>query len=114
MMQRGQHLGVAAVGRPDLGFDDDLGVGVDGDMALVAVESTGGGFVAVARLGIHRRDHPVDCGAPSAAKRAVVGLLNVLADDRGQQGGGRVDLIGQGCVPPALSAPPSRLAPGHQ
>ena len=49
--------------------------------------------MAVASLGIHRRDHPVNCGAPGNAERAVVACL---ADDRCRQGGGLVDLIGEG------------------
>ena len=39
----------------------------------------------MAGLGIHRRDHPVGCGAPGDAKGPILGLLDVLTDDGGQQ-----------------------------
>ena len=79
--------GVAAGGRADLGGADDLGVGVDRDMGLVAVKAVGGGLVPVAGLGIHRGDDPVGRGALEDPEAAVAGLLDVLAGDGGQQRG---------------------------
>jgi hypothetical protein len=54
-------------------------------MGLVAVKAVGGGLVPVTGLGIHRRDDPVGGGPLEDSEAAVVGLLDVLAGDGGQQ-----------------------------
>jgi hypothetical protein len=78
--------------RADLGLGDDLAVRVDGHMALVAVKAAGVRLVPVAGLGIDHADHPIR-GHPLGDHKAAVGpLLDVLADDGGQQLGRLGDL----------------------
>jgi hypothetical protein len=74
-------------------------------MRLVAIEAVGGGLVAMAGLGVHGRDDPVGCRALKDAEAAIVGLLDVLAGDGGQQrrglgGSGVQPLVPQGVVGP--------------
>ena len=54
-------------------------------MGLVAVKAVRGGLVPVAGLRIHRRDDPVKGGARKDPEAPVMGLLDVLAGDGGQQ-----------------------------
>ena len=51
--------GVPAVSRRGPGGCDDLRVGVDRDVSLVAVETAGGGLVPMPRLRVDGGDHPV-------------------------------------------------------
>jgi hypothetical protein len=78
---------VAAGGRADLGRADDLGVGGDGHMGLVAVKAVGGALVPMPRLRVDDGDDPVGSGALEDPGAAVRGLLDVLAGDGGQQHG---------------------------
>ena len=59
--------GVPGVTRGDRGGGDDLGVGVDADMPLVAVEAARGGLVPVPGL----RDPRWRSPGPSATRRAI-------------------------------------------
>ena len=61
-------------------------------MALVAIEALGLGLVAVAGLGIDRRDDPVSRHAAHDAKGGALALFDVLADDGGEQSGGLGEL----------------------
>ena len=75
--QCGRDHRVAAGGRADLGGTNDLRVGVDRQVALVAVEAMGGGLVAMTGLGIDSGDDPVGRGALEAPEAPVGGLLDV-------------------------------------
>jgi hypothetical protein len=85
--QTGKHPAVSAVGRPHLSLSDSLGVKVDGDASRVAVEAVRRGRMSVAGLGSTVEITRVGCGAPGDAKGPILGLLDVLADDGGQQKG---------------------------
>jgi hypothetical protein len=50
--QRLRHRRIPGVGRADVGGTDDLAVGVDGHMALVAIKATGVRLVPMAGLGV--------------------------------------------------------------
>jgi Phage integrase family len=91
----GRH-GVAHVARGHRRRGDDLRVGVDGDVALVAVEAAGGRLVAVARFGVDRGDDAVGRHAASDAKDAVVTRLEILAQHGREQCGGGFDSLAQG------------------
>ena len=80
---------VGHVGRGDGHLGDELGVGVDREVGLVAVEAAVPRLVAVAGLGVDGRDDPVLGHAADDAKDPVVALFGVLAGDEGQQLGGR-------------------------
>ena len=67
------------------GVGDDLGVGVHSDVALVAVEASRGALAAVAGVGIDRGYDTVRCDTTRDAHPPVGALLEVLAQDRGQQ-----------------------------
>ena len=85
MYELGGGLGVGGVGGGDRGVGDEFGVGVHRGVALVAVEATCGGFVAVAGVGVHRGDDPVRGDAPRDHEPPVGVLAQVLPADRGQQ-----------------------------
>src|SRR6266700_599937 len=61
--QGGGDLGITGGGRAHRGRHDDLAVGVDGHMRLVAVKAVRGGLVPVAGLGIDGGDDAVRRGA---------------------------------------------------
>jgi hypothetical protein len=103
--QRRRHRRVAGVGRSHLRRRDDLAVGSDGHMALVAIESRRVRLVAVARLRVHHRDHPVGRYPLRDHKPAVGGLLDVLADHRGQQLGRLGELGAQPVVAQGIQGP---------
>jgi hypothetical protein len=79
------HTPVRRVARGDRGGGDDLGIGVDGCVALVAVETPGCGLVTVPGLGIDRRDDPVLGHPPGNAEDSVGTNVEVLADDSGEE-----------------------------
>jgi hypothetical protein len=83
--QRRADRGVGDGRRAHLGGADDLTVGVGRDVRLVAVQAVGGGLVAVACLRVDGGDHPVRRGPVEDPEAPVIGLLDVLAGDRGQQ-----------------------------
>ena len=64
---------------------DDLGIGINRDMALVAIEASGGGLVTMTGIGIDRRDDPVDRDLAGNTERGIATILKVLAQNRGQQ-----------------------------
>ena len=78
---------VRGVGRGDCHLVDELGVGVDRQVGLVAVEATVLGLVTMASLGIHDGDDPVPGHAGDDAEHAVVAFGNVLAGHHRQQVG---------------------------
>src|ERR1019366_5315674 len=81
----GGDAGVPGVAGRDHGGGDDLAVGVDGHMALIAVEPPGRGLMAMAGVGVDDRDHPVLGHFAGDAENAVVTGFDVLADHGGQQ-----------------------------
>jgi hypothetical protein len=79
---------VAKVARGGGGRGNQLAVGVDQGMPLVAVKATGAALVAMAGVGIDHRDHPVGGDLTGDPEAAIVALLQVLADDGAQQPSG--------------------------
>ena len=79
-----RHGAVGGVGRGDHHVVDQLGVGIDRQVGLVAVESAVLGLVPVAGLGIHSGDDPVAGHAPHDAEDPVVAWGHVLARHQGQ------------------------------
>jgi hypothetical protein len=59
---------------------DELRVGVDRDVPLVAVEVPRVGLVSVTRLEIHRGDDAIGSDAARDAKRVVIGLVEESRD----------------------------------
>jgi hypothetical protein len=86
-------LRVRGIGRSEGAGSKDPGLGLDGDMRLVAVAILGAGLVHVASLGVDRRDHPVRCDPLGDPPGAVVGLLDVLARHEGEQAEGGGDVV---------------------
>ena len=70
---------VAGVAGRDDRVRDDLAVGVDGYVTLVAIEATGLGLVPVPGVGIDSRDHSIAGDLAGDAEPAVVTLLEILA-----------------------------------
>jgi len=83
--QRLGHRRIPTIGGADLGGGDDLGVGIGGDVALVAVIAARAGLVAVAGLRVDQRQHPIRGDALGDDEAAVGGLLDILADHGRQQ-----------------------------
>jgi hypothetical protein len=75
--QRGHDCGVAGGRRADLGRADDLAVGIDRDVGLVAVKAMGGGLVPVAGLWVDGGDDSVGRGALKDPEAAVAGFFLV-------------------------------------
>ncbi len=75
------------------GYGDQLAVGIDGDMALVAVKAASRRLMAVARLAVHGRDDAVLGDPARDPEHAVVALVEILADHRRQQRGGLRDRL---------------------
>jgi hypothetical protein len=67
--QRLRHRRIPGVGRADVGGTDDLAVGVDGHMALVAIKATGVRLVPMAGLGVDHADDPSRCHPGAITKR---------------------------------------------
>lgn len=85
--QLGCHLGVADVAGGKLDVGDQPGVGLGGDVRLVAVAGGVGGLVGVARLGIDRGHDAGRGGALGDPPRpGPLTGLHVLAGDERQQG----------------------------
>ena len=86
--------GIAGVAGGDDRVGDDLAVGIDRGVALVAVEAADLGLVAVPGLGIDGGDDPVLGHLAGDAEHAVVAGFEVLADHRRQQldGFGHLDV----------------------
>jgi len=78
--QLGTDAAIRGVARRDHGGRDDLGVRVDGDVALVAVESTCCRLVSVTCLRVHRGDDAVLGHSARDAKDAVVALFQILSE----------------------------------
>ena len=76
------------------GVGDDLGIRINSDMTLVAVEAPGGGLVTVTGLGINGGDHPIRRDFPGDTECGIATILTVLAQDRGQQFPGLADRAG--------------------
>jgi uncharacterized Zn-finger protein len=63
-----------------------LGVGLGGDVGLVAVTLSGAGLAGVPSRGVHGRDHPVCCDSPGDPPRpGPLVWLDVLTGDQRQQ-----------------------------
>jgi hypothetical protein len=77
--------GVAGIARRDGGGGDELGIGIERDVALVPVEGSGVGLVAVAGVGVDRADDPVVGHPPGDPDPAVGPVLEVLAEDGGEE-----------------------------
>src|SRR5205085_3425793 len=75
---------VAGVAGGDRGRGDDFTVGVDGDVAFVAVETAVVGLVPVPGLRIDGGDDPVRGDPPRDPQRAVRTGFQVLTQDGGQ------------------------------
>jgi hypothetical protein len=70
------------------GGGDQLAVGVDRGMPLVAVKAAGAGLVTMAGIWVDGGDHPVGGDLAGDPEAAVATLLQVLAHHRRQQPGG--------------------------
>ena len=109
----------ATVASPDVaGRDDrvgdDLAVGIDRDVALVAVEAAGLGLVAVTGLRIDGGDHPIRGDPPSDAEHAVVALVEVLADHGRQQLGRLGHRLGASSRPSSTPRQANPSGPAHR
>ena len=82
-------LAVGGVSRGEGGGGHEAGLGLDGDVGLVAVAVLRAGLVHVAGFGIDRRDHPVRGHLLGDLPGPVVVLFDVLAGHQGQQTEGR-------------------------
>jgi len=80
-----RHRGVTDIAGRDGGVGDDLAVRVDRDVPLVAVETAGGGLVAVPGVLVDGGDDPVLGDLAGDPEHPVLGLLQILADDAGEQ-----------------------------
>ena len=98
---------VTGVAGRDGRVGDDLAVGIDRDVTLVAVEAAGRGLVAVTGVGIDGGDDPVLGDLAGDAEPAVVAVFEVLADHRRQQLGG----LGRPRVELAASSTPRHAQP---
>ena len=77
--------GVTGIARGDHRCRDELGVGIDRDVALVPVEGMVARLVAVAGVGVDRADDPVGRNLAGDSDPPVGSVLEVLAEHRGQQ-----------------------------
>ena len=84
-----QDLAVMGGGAGRLGCGEQVGIGIDHEVELVAVVAILTTAVTVAGIGVHGGDDPVRCHTVADVGNAVLGEVNVLAGHGGQQGGGR-------------------------
>ena len=71
---------VTSVTWRDDSVGDDLGVWIDGDVALISVETAGSGLVTMASVRIDGGDHPVLDNFPGDPEPVIGTNLDVLAD----------------------------------
>jgi hypothetical protein len=98
VQERDPGLAVVGVGRSEGGGGDDPGLGLDGDVRLVAVAVLRARLVHVARLRVDGRDDPVRGHFAGDPPGAVLVLFDVLAGDERQQSEGARGLRGFGDV----------------
>lgn len=95
MQQLCGELPVADAGGADRGRGDDFGVGVDGDVAFVAVEPAVAGLVPVPGGRVHGGDGPVRGDLAGDPEDPVGVFLQVLTQHCGQQLRGLTEQLGQ-------------------
>jgi hypothetical protein len=83
--EAGDGFDVAGIAGGDRGGGDDFAVGVDGEVALVAVEAAVVGLVPVPGLRVDGGDDPVRGDLPGDAEHAVGAGFQVLTQHRGEQ-----------------------------
>jgi hypothetical protein len=74
--QAGGDHRITGRGHRHLGRADDLAIGIHRDVGLVAVKAVGGGLVAVAGLGVHRRAEPIGA-VPSKIRKRPSGVSSM-------------------------------------